>query len=77
MWRALELTSIVLYQQEGGADALRFVLMGGDREQDAVYAGFILESTIGRVLRLNSRKRRSQWPPASRIISGRWPTLWT
>jgi hypothetical protein len=45
MWRALELTSIVLYQQEGGADALRFVLMGGDREQDAVYAGFILEST--------------------------------
>src|SRR3972149_2739889 len=42
-----KVTSIVLCQQERGADFLHFVLMGEDSEKDAVHGGSVLEGAHG------------------------------
>src|SRR5262249_31742669 len=47
VYRAFMVTSKGLCQQEREADALRFVLMGEDREEDAVPAGFVLKDAHG------------------------------
>ena len=43
----LSVTSIVLCQQEGGADALRLVFVGEDGEQDTVHGCPVLEGSHG------------------------------
>jgi hypothetical protein len=62
-------TSKGLCQQESGAEALKFVLVVEDGEEDTIHGGSILEGAMGLVRRRTSRKRRSMGAVTGTMVS--------